>query len=291
MLYWKGDVTAYRRAVDSVRTRGDTLDRDWGKRRYAELVLLDGRLNEFTRLWDQLEERNLNNAEHRLDRALDIPAFARLELLEGSKQGVRELEIAIAGAQKAIPAGEWPYFAIIDFFSLAQEAQQARQWLNRYDAEAKDTFRLRVERPGRLRVGAEVLIAEGKALEAVADLRRSEQLPDGPLRNCMACLPTYLAFAFDEAGMPDSAIFYMEEALTVFDPNRMSDVRDPVLIPFFNRRLGELYEAKGDRVKAAKHYRVVLDVWKNAEPELQVIVNDLRERVRRLSDNERPPGR
>ena len=98
-----------------------------------------------------------------------------------------------------------------------------------------------------------------------------------------------LAFAFSEAEMSDSAIHYMQRALTTFDPNRMDDIIDPYILPLFNKRLGELYEAKGDRVKAVEHYRKVIDLWKNADPELQVVVNELKARVRRLSDSEGIP--
>jgi tetratricopeptide (TPR) repeat protein len=184
---------------------------------------------------------------------------------------------------------EWPYFGIIDFYTAAGEPQKARQWLNRYDASIKDTFQLRLQRPGRQRVGGEVLIAEGKILEAVPEIRRSEMLDDGPVGTCLVCVPMFLAFAFDKSDMPDSAIHYMEQALSVFDPNKLTDVRDPILIPLFNRRLGELYEAKGNRVKAVEHYRKVIDVWKNADPELQLIVSDLKARVRRLTDLEGVP--
>ena len=289
LLYLKGDLPGYRRAVDSVRTRGDSLDRDWGKRRYAELLLLDGRLKEFTRLWDELANRDLSKADDRLNRALDIPAFAQMDLLNDNKEALRALDAAIAGAQAEKSAGTWPYFSIIDFYSLADQPEKARQWLNRYDAEVKDTFLLRLQRPGRLRVGAEVLVAEGKALEAADLFRRSEMLPDGPVGTCAICIPMFLSFAFDKAGMADSTIRYMEQALETYDVNRMADVRDPVLLPLFNRRLGELYESRGDRVKAADHYRKVIDLWKNADPELQVLVGELRARVRRLTDIERTP--
>ena len=289
LLYLKGDLPGYRRAVDSVRTRGDSLDRDWGKRRYAELLLLDGRFKEFTRLWDELANRDLTKADDRLNRALDVPAFARMDLLDQKREAIRVLDAAIADAQSEKSAGQWPYFAIIDFYSLAEQPEKARQWLNRYDAEVKDTFMLRLQRPGRTRVGAEVLVAEGKTLEATEGIRRSEMLPDGPVGTCAICVPMFLSFAFDKAGMADSTIHYMEQALATYDVNRMPDVRDPVLIPLFNRRLGELYEAKGDRVKAADHYRQVIDLWKNADPELQLIVEDLKRRVRRLTDIEGVP--
>jgi hypothetical protein len=114
-------------------------------------------------------------------------------------------------------------------------------------------------------------------------------LPDGPVGTCAICVPMFLSFAFDRTGMADSTIRYMEQALATYDVNRMPDVRDPVLLPLFNRRLGELYESRGDRVKAADHYRKVIDLWKNADPELQVLVSELRARVRRLTDIEGTP--
>jgi tetratricopeptide (TPR) repeat protein len=290
LLYLKGDLPAYRLAVDSVRTRGDSLDRDWGKRRYTELLLLDGRVKEFTRLWEELASRDLSKARDRLNRAIDIPAFARMDLLDQRQDAVRDLDAAVAAAQaEGTAAGEWPYFAIIDFYSIANEPARARQWLNRYDAEVRDTFLLRLQRPGRLRVEGEVLLTERKFADGIASLRRSEFLPDGPVGSCLVCMPMFLSFAFDKAGMRDSTIFYMERTLAVFDPNKMTDVRDPILIPLFNHRLGELYEAKGDRAKAVEHYRKVIDVWKNADPELQVTVNELKARVRRLTDLEGIP--
>jgi hypothetical protein len=66
----------------------------------------------------------------------------------------------------------------------------------------------------------------------------------------------------------------------------MTDIVDPFLQPMFNERLAQLYEAKGNRVKAAEHYRKFIELWKNADPELQPRVQDARERLRRLTDTE-----
>ncbi len=49
------------------------------------------------------------------------------------------------------------------------------------------------------------------------------------------------------------------------------------------QRLGELYEAKGDRAHARENYVKLVELWKNADPELQPIVKDAKERVARLS--------
>jgi tetratricopeptide (TPR) repeat protein len=292
LLYFKGDVPAFRRAVDSVRTRGDTLDREWGQQKYAGLLLLDGKLKEFSRAVDEMANRDLRNANDRLNRLLDVPTAARMELLNQRKEVLREVDAAVAAAQReGMPPGSWNHFGLADVYSAGDDGPKARQWLNRYDAEVKDTFLLRLRQPGRMRAEGHVLLAEGKHAEGIALLRRSEMLPDGPVGNCVKCMPMWLGFAFDRMNMPDSAIFYMEQALGTFDPNSFADFRDQMIIPLFNRRLGEMYEARGDRVKAANHYRVVTELWKNADPELQVIVNELKARIRRLSDNEPPPPR
>ena len=49
------------------------------------------------------------------------------------------------------------------------------------------------------------------------------------------------------------------------------------------KRSGELYEARGDRAKAADRYRRFVDLWKNADPELQPGVREVRARLARLS--------
>jgi hypothetical protein len=47
-------------------------------------------------------------------------------------------------------------------------------------------------------------------------------------------------------------------------------------------RLGALYEDKGNKVLALRNYETLLALWKNADPELQPVVRDVRARVERL---------
>jgi hypothetical protein len=48
------------------------------------------------------------------------------------------------------------------------------------------------------------------------------------------------------------------------------------------RRLGELYEARGDTAKAVAQYRAFVEQWRNAEPELQPRVAEIRRRLEAL---------
>lgn len=52
-------------------------------------------------------------------------------------------------------------------------------------------------------------------------------------------------------------------------------------------RLGELYEAKGDRDKAASYYSRFIALWQDADPELQPKVAEAKARLARLTADER----
>jgi hypothetical protein len=57
------------------------------------------------------------------------------------------------------------------------------------------------------------------------------------------------------------------------------------------KRLGELYEAKGDAQNAIPHYLKFVDLWKGADPELQPKVAEVRRKLARLRDLEGPKKR
>jgi hypothetical protein len=61
---------------------------------------------------------------------------------------------------------------------------------------------------------------------------------------------------------------------------------DAVVLAGIHKRLGELYEAKGENQKAASHYLAFIELWKNADPALQPKVAEVRQRLARLSNTE-----
>jgi len=50
-----------------------------------------------------------------------------------------------------------------------------------------------------------------------------------------------------------------------------------------HKRLGELYEAKGDNAKAVSHYSAFVNLWQRADPDLQPKVTEVRARMDRLA--------
>ncbi len=61
---------------------------------------------------------------------------------------------------------------------------------------------------------------------------------------------------------------------------------DPLFLAGTHKRLGELYEAKGERAKAEGHYLQFVDQWKNADPVLQPKVTEVKRRLAHLKDLE-----
>ena len=119
-------------------------------------------------------------------------------------------------------------------------------------------------------VQAEILLAEGKAGEAIAAMKKEFVLstpgmnPPELMQHNMPLEQDVLARAYQKLGNLDKAIEVYQKLLT-FDPAGQ-DRR--MRIPVYHYRLGRLYEEKGLKDKAAEQYRLFLDLWKDADANL-----------------------
>lgn len=107
---------------------------------------------------------------------------------------------------------------------------------------------------------AVIALREGQPAVAVRELQAT------PARNsnCRPCTATLLSEAFLALGQRDSAIVYGERYLASAKYRRYfldADRMVPTL-----RQLGQLYQEKGDREKAASYYQQAIDLWRNADP-------------------------
>ena len=92
--------------------------------------------------------------------------------------------------------------------------------------------------------------------------------------------------ALDRAGNPDSALVLFELALA--KPSISAGAFYEVeWYPQVLRRLGELYEARGDRSKALAYYGELVDRWRDADAVLQPQVRELRARIAALGGDAR----
>ena len=107
------------------------------------------------------------------------------------------------------------------------------------------------------------------------------------MEGCPICIYVALGRAFDQAGMADSAIVMLERYLSTPWSNRFSLQADAINLAAVYKRLGELYEERGDRAKTASYAAKFVELWKDADPELQPKVREARALVVRLGDPER----
>jgi tetratricopeptide (TPR) repeat protein len=176
----------------------------------------------------------------------------------------------------SIPALDRPYLALAQLYATAGRAEDGRRLLREYEKVVPEGVRRSVRRQG-LAYGA-VLEAEVKlaeAAEAYRDVHRRTGI-------CGSCGLLPLANLLDRQGRTDSARVVFESLVTT--PGAMGRLSpDPAGLAAAYKRLGELYEAQGDRRKAADYYHRFAELWKDADPELQPGVRDVRQRIARLA--------
>jgi tetratricopeptide (TPR) repeat protein len=126
----------------------------------------------------------------------------------------------------------------------------------------------------------DIAMAERRYDDAVRAYR------DADKAGCQACSQPDIGRAYDLAGKSDSAIAVLTRYIEQF-PDAFRLGSDAWNLAGVHKRLGELYEAKGDKQKAAGHYVKFLELWKNADPELQPKVDEVRKRLARISDTEK----
>jgi tetratricopeptide (TPR) repeat protein len=163
-------------------------------------------------------------------------------------------------------------------YAQAGRADKAKELLEAYDRTVKDTAQRQRDQSGRDSALAFVALAEQRPRDALAAFRRSERRADGYVDMCAVCAEPGIGLAFDRAALPDSAIAAFEHFVN--GPGVHRRVVDAWNLHWVLRRLGELHEARGDRADAVKYYQMFVDLWRNADPELQPTV---REVTRRLS--------
>ena len=174
----------------------------------------------------------------------------------------------------SIPATDRPYLLLAGVYSLVGQPARARAFLADYEREIPEATRR--GQAGRHGAAAAIAMAEGRFPDAIAGFRAWHDED-----NCAVCGLFELARAYERAGQPDSALAVYERSVTTDGLSRLFD-QATTLAPTY-RRLGELYEQRGQLDKARDYYGRFIDLWKNADPELQPLVRDVRQRLARLT--------
>lgn len=277
LLSLRGDPDSAAALVRRVRDqrRESAAWRGMASEQLAQYALIRGRLREAETHLSEAEEASA--AQGRVEGALVWEAArAGLDLwFRGARaRAVRALDAALARRPFAgMDPMDRPYLPIALLYAEAGRPDRARALLAEFDRTATPGSR-RIARSLRHAVLGGIALAEGRPRDAVAEFRLEEE------GECPVCATPNLGRAYDAAGEPDSAVAAYERYLAT--PYPYKPLTDAVWLARIYARLGELYEAKHDRARAADYYARFVDLWRNADPELRPRVADVKRRLEAL---------
>ena len=213
----------------------------------------------------------------RLTNALDSATIAVL-VQQDPVRGRAMLERAVrANPLEALDRAEQPWERIIFLAAATEHVTLAHR--------ARDGALAKVGQIGPDSVGVAAYLDAMVAIASREWTTAATRLQEADRR--LMVLPEeahfWKAYIHDQVGNLDSARVEYE---------RFTRTRELPLLLYgpagaqAHRRLGELHEANGDRAAAIREYETFVDRWRDAEPELQPQVREVRARLDRL----RPPG-
>jgi tetratricopeptide (TPR) repeat protein len=187
----------------------------------------------------------------------------------------REVEEALRRHPLAsIPAEDRPYLALAFLYADAGRPDRARQILAEYESAVPEGARR--GQPFRHGAAAQIAFAEGRIQDAIRDYRRWYD-EDA----CAVCGLFLLGRAYERVGERDSALAVYERAVNT--PGYLRAFEEQATLGPTYRRLGELYEERGDTARARDYYNRFVDQWKDADAELQPAVREVRQKLARLT--------
>jgi tetratricopeptide (TPR) repeat protein len=269
------------RSLDSARKAPNALEPAWAFRESATNANRRGRLREEIRYVEAARARDSAGAGGAVQRA--ARDLARLDGLGlPTDEAVQALATVVARSKTGVKD-----LGVAESFGWAGRADLAKPIIARYRAETKDTLTLSRELSNVQRAEASVAVAEKRWTEATSLIRQADRGPGGaPINPCNFCLPIDLMWVFARAGMTDSIIAsYEAYKKTPWGSNFKANLDVLVPAPLYEA-LAKAYDTKGDREKAAEAYRVFIELWKTADPELQPRVAAARKRLAELSPAE-----
>jgi tetratricopeptide (TPR) repeat protein/TolB-like protein len=237
----------------------------------GNLYMVRGRLAEAGRSFLPAAEERQGPTDLALDDFATL-AWMRMEAWYRGKpdRALDMLEEALeAHPLDSLPVLDRPYAALATFYAYAGRPGPAREMLTRYEATIVDD-------PGRGRdvhePAGDVALAEGRYEDAIAEYRLADRAGW-----CRICGLGQLGRAYDVAGQPDSAIAVYERYVTLPWMGRWE--ANAWWLPFTLERLGALYDERGELEKASEYYARFVELWKDADPELQPRVQAAQQRL------------
>jgi eukaryotic-like serine/threonine-protein kinase len=226
-------------------------------------------------------------------RRIDQELGSRTALLQGALEKARDDLVFFRGGPRVVTDIEnalrehkfdevapiaRPYENLVSLYAELGRADRARAMLAGFDASRRTAGAV-ADRWVREAMLGDIAVAERKYDEAIRHYREADQI------GCTVCRLPELASAYDLAGNRDSTLAILTRYVEQKNEAQRLGTDSRYLASSY-KRLGELWEAKGDRQKALGYYLKFVELWKNADKELQPTVAQIRQRIERLKDTE-----
>jgi len=174
----------------------------------------------------------------------------------------------------SLPALDRPGAELALAYGVAGQRAKARQLLSAYESQVPEGIRR-----GRWEwylARGRLALADGRARDAVTAFTQ------GRLANsCPDCGAWDEGVAYERANLPDSALAAYQRAAS--RGTTWKAIADAWGLAPSLKRLGELYEARGDKQRALESYGRFVELWKDADPALQPAVREVRGRMAQLA--------
>ncbi len=239
----------------------------------AQVALAEGRFVEgeahLANRLETLSDRGLGGAYLE---AVAFLARARAVVLADLPNANRDLSAALAEYPLAeMELLDRPYALLATAFATTQDPEKARSLLQEFEDELAPEYRRGTLDNAAERARGQVALAEGRYDEAIGHFRRSDE------GVCRLCPLPGLAAAYDGAGERDSAVAVYERYVNTPALNRL--IGDQVYLGVTYERLGQLHDEREDWEKAAEYYARFVELWQEADPELQPRVEAAQKRL------------
>ena len=254
----------------------------WERRRVgssADLLRVRGKLAQAGELLDRQERTERDRGF--LSQALGIAiGRARWETFyrDRPQRGVEALDDALQRYPLGqIPATDRPYLDLISAYAVSGRADKAQTLMREWERVVPEDLR---RDPFRYNAEGDLAVAEKDPAGAARAFERFASEV-----GCPACGLYQLGRAYEAMARTDSALAAYQRGLDTPDFYRW--LWDPEWRPAMLRRAGELHEQRGEREQAIARYSEFVNLWKDADPELQSQVTDVKARLARLAGEKR----
>ncbi|MDX1393440.1 MAG: hypothetical protein R3195_03575 [Gemmatimonadota bacterium] len=232
---------------------------------------IEGRLAEAER--DLVVARDMELARgfgaRYLQAACDL-AFLRLMVAEDPTGVLAAIEAALGRVPlEGLDPLDRPYLYLAAVYALAGETGAARAYLERFDSEVPETRRGGWTFYDHHFARGELAMAEGRFSEAAGHFERGGRM-------CPSCALPRIARAHALAGQSARAIEVYEDFLAYTGAERIGtrtnawwSFGDWLTLGPSEEHLARLYDEAGDRQNAAKYYAMFVELWADADDELQ----------------------